>query len=253
MNASGVRHYRDLINGQTGLESAAMALAEAADALGWELAGFQIDISSAVAQRTERGEYLHHRMGWPAPYVQDWDARGMGWRCPVAQRCLDTMDTLFWTASAHDDIWRGASLQPEQRQVLDHYGDLLAGGITVPVRRAAGRVGYVSWCSAKADALHERSERSFATVFALSHAFIYRAEVLAAAQDMAGAPQLSEREIECLGWAARGKTEDEIARILFRSPATVHFHLRNAATKLDASNRTHAVAIASARGLIQLH
>jgi DNA-binding CsgD family transcriptional regulator len=32
----------------------------------------------------------------------------------------------------------------------------------------------------------------------------------------------------------------------------VHFHLQNVVRKLDASNRTHAVAIACSRGLINL-
>ena len=40
--------------------------------------------------------------------------------------------------------------------------------------------------------------------------------------------------------------------LIHRSRDTVHFHLRNAAMKLDAGNRTHAVAIACTRGLISL-
>ena len=40
--------------------------------------------------------------------------------------------------------------------------------------------------------------------------------------------------------------------IVSRSRDTVHFHLQNAIRKLDANNRTHAVAIACSRGLITL-
>jgi DNA-binding CsgD family transcriptional regulator len=61
---------------------------------------------------------------------------------------------------------------------------------------------------------------------------------------------LTVREAECLTWAARGKTSEEIARVLHRSSETVEFHLSNAMLKLGARNRTHAVAIATARGLI---
>jgi len=67
-----------------------------------------------------------------------------------------------------------------------------------------------------------------------------------------GLDQLTEREIECLTGAARGKSEEAIALQLNRSHDTVHFHLQNAARKLEANNRTHAVAIACSRGLISL-
>lgn len=61
---------------------------------------------------------------------------------------------------------------------------------------------------------------------------------------------LSERERTCLEWACKGKTAWEIAIILTISERTVAFHLNNAAEKLNAANRQHACAIATAAGLI---
>ncbi len=55
---------------------------------------------------------------------------------------------------------------------------------------------------------------------------------------------ISLREGECLSWAAVGKTASEIAKILSITEHTIHFHTQNAIKKLDASNKTHAVAIA---------
>ena len=63
-------------------------------------------------------------------------------------------------------------------------------------------------------------------------------------------PRITEREIECLQWASIGKTAWEISMILSISERTVGFHLTNAATKLQANNRTHAVSIALKKGLI---
>lgn len=63
---------------------------------------------------------------------------------------------------------------------------------------------------------------------------------------------LTQREIECLTWTARGKTSWEISVILGVSESTATFHLRNAVIKLQASNRTHAVAKALQSGLIEL-
>lgn len=63
-------------------------------------------------------------------------------------------------------------------------------------------------------------------------------------------PRITQREIECLQWASIGKTAWEISMILGISERTVGFHLSNAATKLQANNRTHAVSIALKKGLI---
>jgi len=66
-----------------------------------------------------------------------------------------------------------------------------------------------------------------------------------------GASTLSPREIECLKWSACGKSFDDVATILGISRETVKVHLRRAASKLDAVNRSHAIAKAVQLGLIE--
>jgi len=61
---------------------------------------------------------------------------------------------------------------------------------------------------------------------------------------------LSEREIEVLREVARGSSNKIIASHLFISEATVKAHLGNILAKLGASDRTHAVSIATARGFL---
>jgi LuxR family quorum sensing-dependent transcriptional regulator len=63
---------------------------------------------------------------------------------------------------------------------------------------------------------------------------------------------LTPREREILRWAADGKTSWEVSVILNISERTVKFHLNQASHKLNAVNRTAAVAKALARGLIKL-
>jgi DNA-binding CsgD family transcriptional regulator len=63
-------------------------------------------------------------------------------------------------------------------------------------------------------------------------------------------PLLSRRERECLQWTAAGKTTWEIAGILAISPNTIDGYISSAAEKLDAVNRTQAVAEALRRGFI---
>jgi DNA-binding CsgD family transcriptional regulator len=53
---------------------------------------------------------------------------------------------------------------------------------------------------------------------------------------------LTRREREILGWVERGKTNAEIAEILWLSPSTVRKHLENTYGKLGVRTRTAAVA-----------
>ncbi|MCA1406125.1 autoinducer binding domain-containing protein [Ensifer sp. IC3342] len=62
--------------------------------------------------------------------------------------------------------------------------------------------------------------------------------------------KLSGREIECLRWAAAGKSSDEIAIILGISAYTVSSYFKSATRKLDAVNRMQAIARAMRMKLI---
>ncbi len=64
---------------------------------------------------------------------------------------------------------------------------------------------------------------------------------------------LTEREKECLLWAAEGKTGWEIANIVSISERTVTFHLQNAAQKMGVVNRQQAISRALSMGLIEPH
>lgn len=61
---------------------------------------------------------------------------------------------------------------------------------------------------------------------------------------------LTDREKECLFWAAEGKTSWETAKILQISKRTIIFHLQNATRKLNAVNRQNAIARAVVLGLV---
>ena len=63
-------------------------------------------------------------------------------------------------------------------------------------------------------------------------------------------PTLSNRESQVLYWSAQGKTVWEIGCILDLAPATVGFYMRRICAKLNAVNKSHAVALAIGQGLI---
>jgi len=64
--------------------------------------------------------------------------------------------------------------------------------------------------------------------------------------------KLSPREVECLRWAAFGKTAGEIAEIEGISVHTVRQYFKAGTAKLNARNQTQAVARALKYGLFQI-
>jgi LuxR family transcriptional regulator, quorum-sensing system regulator CinR len=63
-------------------------------------------------------------------------------------------------------------------------------------------------------------------------------------------PHLTARELECLGWVARGKDTSDIAVILDISPHTARFYLKSARFKLDCVTSAQAVSKAVKLGLL---
>ena len=126
------------------------------------------------------------------------------------------------------------------------------GAIIVPTHLSRGRVGSVSWLSRDPGLDLEpiwRTHRRALLLAALQFMQIAdRARGIQAPET--GFIYLTSREIECLTWAGRGKTDQEIAAILGISPSTARFHIENATQKLNAVTRTQAVAKAAQLGIV---
>jgi len=64
-------------------------------------------------------------------------------------------------------------------------------------------------------------------------------------------PELSKRERQVLKYLANGRSNKEIAQILYISEHTAKAHVRAVMTKLNADSRTEVIAIATKYGLIK--
>jgi len=73
---------------------------------------------------------------------------------------------------------------------------------------------------------------------------------------LAGIPKkcspLTPKETEIINWVKEGKSTWDISVILGISERTVKFHVGNIMHKLDATTRTHAVAIAMEQGFVDI-
>lgn len=245
------RHFRDEICRQDSLEAAAVVLADAAETLGWDLASFHANIESLDLPLAGNGEFIAERMGWPTACLEGWCRFKFALTCPIASQCARVTEPFSWTCDERDTQWFTGEFSANNRRVMSYYGRFVSSGVAVPVHRGAC-TSYVGWCSRRRED-KDLDSIQLGSMFFISHVFINHVESLKSAQDRnRSSNELSERELECLTWVAHGKCEETIAQILHRSRATVHFHLQNAIRKLDAGNRTHAVAIACTRGLIRL-
>ena len=128
--------------------------------------------------------------------------------------------------------------------------------IAVPVHLPFGQIGAVSFNPLDRDRTDLSAEfLEFGDDFGVyARTFIGTyVQVTGSTQALPPGSRLSKREVECLRWAAIGKTDLEISMIMSRSRATVRFHIHNASTKLNAVNRSQTVFKASQLGYISLN
>lgn len=131
---------------------------------------------------------------------------------------------------------------------IDTYG--VAAAIVCPVYLAGGVIGAVVWATpdpeldvASAFAAHAAQLHILALRFVATYGD-------AVAGDGEPPARLTRREIQCLKWAAAGKTDAEISGIVAISLPTVRFHVTNAARKLGVAGRSQAVQRAATMGYI---
>ncbi|HEY6599154.1 MAG TPA: autoinducer binding domain-containing protein [Pseudomonadales bacterium] len=234
------------------LVSAASCLKDIGHSIGMPHPGVIDDYSSNRLLTIEDGRALTSLLGWEPEFVAHWLRQKLHLISPIAAVCRMSTKPFAWDAQVvADAVMEGRSRASIEWPLTQQRG--FYGGITVPIHMPRGRTGSVSWYSRDASVDVAAVLAQHGDVLRLAaHRFmdlVYAVRV--EPENSAEAPlHLSERELECLTWAALGRTDTEIGSVIHRSPTTARFHIDNAVRKLGARNRTQAVAIAARRGLI---
>ncbi len=149
-----------------------------------------------------------------------------------------------------DQAWTRCGTEASRQRVMPVFQEHgFHAGLVVPVHGACGRLSILSLGRSRGRRPC-RSVRDEAMPALYLATLLHEAAMRVAAPPQQAVPGLTERERQCLAWAAEGKTAWETARILGIAERTVTFHLRNACAKLGVSNRQQAVARAISLGLM---
>jgi DNA-binding CsgD family transcriptional regulator len=122
-------------------------------------------------------------------------------------------------------------------------------GISIPVRNRRGAYAVVSFSSNHSKQEWQEFKKNNMVKLQLISVLIDSAASVNLKLS-SPAVKLSKREEQCLIWAARGKTYQDISDILNISFGSVKSYLDTARHKLNCINLTHAVAVAIATGVI---
>jgi LuxR family quorum sensing-dependent transcriptional regulator len=126
----------------------------------------------------------------------------------------------------------------------------LSEGFAVPIISVDGAQAIVTFGAPHFD-IPERHRRALHVVAIFAHTKIR--DIRKAGSGSRSDPRkvhLSGREIECLRWAAAGKTAWETSEILDLSEQTVVQYVKSATRKLGAQNKGYAIAEAMRAALI---
>lgn len=135
------------------------------------------------------------------------------------------------------------SLSTLQRTLLDEAAQFgIRYGFTVPIHNSSGPIAAVTFATDERRPAFERCIECNKHVLQLMAMYFHaHARRKLAPKCVVDGVLLSPRELECLEWAARGKSAWEIGQILNISRRTAAFHLDNAKAKLSVRTVCQAV------------
>lgn len=161
---------------------------------------------------------------------------------PTVQHAMRSLHPILWTNelfSASPDLWE------EARSFGLHHGWAKSK------RDFNGVTGMLTLARSNEPITEvELADKALAMLWLsqLTHATLSKCWVPKLAPETTA--KLSSREIAVLRWTADGKTAGEISTILKITERTVNFHINNAATKLNAANKTSAAIKAVTLGFL---
>lgn len=216
-----VRDVRDLDSE----EALAGALADVCRDLGFRYFALTHHVD---VRRTSAAIRIHN---YPEGWAEWFDERSLGLTDPV-HRATNVTSVGFAWSRLPDMI----ALTPEDRRILDlARREGIGEGFTVPAHVPGEAHGSCSFACVAGEPFLDQH----LPLLQLVGAFAFEAARAMRRRQLSKGPvQLTDRQRECVMWAARGKSDWEIAKVLGVSEATVGEHLRHAYERYGVGKRT---------------
>jgi LuxR family quorum sensing-dependent transcriptional regulator len=182
-------------------------------------------------------------LSWPKAWGDRYAQANYLWRDPPVRGLAYSREPFTWAESLTFEDYSRAD-----RAIMSEAGDFgLYAGLVVPIAGLhSNAVMSMAGGNSKLSA-RDRAELHFAALYA--HA---RIRALSPVKVHRAAPRFTQRERECLEWAAAGKSDWEIGEILSIASKTAGAHIERAKEKLGVSTRIQAVVIALQSGAISI-
>jgi LuxR family quorum sensing-dependent transcriptional regulator len=221
-------------------------LREVGRLLGFTAIGVVFDVAGNRPQLDTRKQ--SDLLGWPDEIVTRWTLNGYSRQYPVYMRCrFSNKPFAVDNAVIFDPKHPRTRAQAQMQSDITDLG--LRTMLTVPVHLALGQTAAINWISHALIATDEMLDRYGYLLFAIGHTFM-TARTHDCGRKYDELKYLTNRQIDCLALLAVGKSLHETGQILHISDHTVRDHIRSITERLNASNTTHAVALATQLGII---
>ncbi|MDQ7730605.1 LuxR family transcriptional regulator [Halomonas sp. SpR8] len=184
--------------------------------------------------------------GYPQEWRDHYDYNGYASFDPVVKICKKSVMPFKWS-----NIDCGLVGDKPIMEEAKEFG--LSYGWTVPLHSIGGEWSLLSIASSSCDDFFMRDNDprlalSYLVMPAINKVMTDTCAVKI--ERKSKIDKVTEREREVIAWAADGKTNWEISKIMVISESTVRFHIKNVSYKMGASNKVSAVSKAILYGVI---
>lgn len=180
---------------------------------------------------------------YPEAWQQWFDARGLGVTDPIHRASHATAYGFRWNR-----VGDFIAMTDRDRDILGMAREHGIGdGFTVPGNVPGETLGSCSFACRPDEPLRDEC----IPLAQLAGQFLFESgRRLAVRRPLPDPPALTDRQVECIIWVGRGKTDWEIAHILGVSQTTVIEHLRHARERYDVPTRSQLTVRALYDGAI---
>ena len=205
--------------------------------------GFNACAGGSWAGVGKARQYRFYFNDWPEDWLRFYNEQGFFHRDFIVAESRRRMRPFLWNEV--DPRLFASKTAREFFDATRQWG--WHDGFVIPIRGPNGHEGLVSLAASQRIDLTGVERAVFEAAARVIHEKCRL--TIGYGEPSAPLPELSPRELECVQWAALGKTDWEIGELLGISKATAHFHLEQVKRKLGVTSRTQMVAVLALRGM----